>query len=66
MSKIRDARKALGMNARQLSERLGVSPAAVSQLEKAEENGQITVNKMHQVAEAMGLKFVYKIEPVDK
>jgi predicted DNA-binding mobile mystery protein A len=58
-------RKALGMSGAQLARRLGVSRASVSQTEKKELNGSVTLKHMQNAAEALGCKFVYAIVPHD-
>ena len=58
-------RKALCMSAAQLSRRLGKSRALVSNREKAELSGSVTLKTMESMAEAMGCKFVYAILPED-
>lgn len=60
---VRTVRKALGMSGAQLARRLGVTRAFVSQTEKNELNGSITVKNLQQMAEAMGCRFVYAIVP---
>lgn len=60
---IRAIRQALGMNGRQLADRLGVSASRVSALEQDEYKGNVTLNSMQKAAEAMGCKFVYAIVP---
>lgn len=55
------ARKALNMSGAQLARRLGVSRVLVSQTEKKELSGSVTLKKMQQMAEAMGYRFVYAI-----
>ena len=62
---VRTARKALGMSGAQLARRLEVTRAFVSQTEKNELNGSITVKNLQQMAEAMGCRFVYAIVPKD-
>jgi len=57
------ARKALNMSGAQLARRLGVSRAQISQSEKKEISGGVTLKKMQQMAEAMGYRFVYAIVP---
>lgn len=57
------ARKALRMSGAQLARRLGVSRAQVSQTEKSELSGGVTLKTMHNMAEAMGCRFVYAIVP---
>ena len=60
---IATARKALGMSAAQLGVRLGVTRARISQAERAELGGGVTLKTMHAAAEAMGCRFVYAIVP---
>ncbi|WP_282610836.1 mobile mystery protein A [Pelagibius sp. Alg239-R121] len=57
-------RKALGMSGAQLARRLGVSRASVSQTEKNELSGSVTLKHMQSTAEALGCRFVYAIVPV--
>lgn len=57
------ARKALNMSGAQLARRLGVSRAQISQSEKKEISGSVTLKKMQQMAGAMGYRFVYAIVP---
>ncbi|WP_342237572.1 mobile mystery protein A [Inquilinus sp. OTU3971] len=59
------ARKALGMSAAQLARRLGVTRARVSQAERAELSGGVTLKTMQATAEAMGCRFVYAIVPIE-
>ena len=56
-------RKALGMSAAALARRLGKTRALVSNTEKAELNGRVTLKTMHSMAEAMNCRFVYAIVP---
>lgn len=58
-------RKALGMSGAELARRLGVTRARVSQAERSEAEGGITLKAMEQFAEAMGCRFVYAIVPPD-
>lgn len=58
-------RKALGMSGAQLARRLGVSRASVSQTEKKELSGSVTLKHMQRTAEALDCKFVYAIVPQD-
>ncbi|MBI5534597.1 MAG: mobile mystery protein A [Deltaproteobacteria bacterium] len=62
---IATARKALGMSAAGLARRLGVTRSSVSQAERAELSGGVTIKYMQQAAEAMGCRFVYMIVPVE-
>jgi len=60
---IRTVRKSLGMSGAQLARRLGVTRGFISNTEKAELTNSVTLKTMHQMAEAMGCKFVYAIVP---
>ncbi len=60
---IRAIREALGLNATQLANRLGVKPPRISALEKAEVTGVASLNTLREAAEALGCKFVYAIVP---
>ncbi len=58
-------RGALGINARQLGERLGIEHAAVLQFEKREVEGKITLESIQKIARAMNCKVVYSVVPVE-
>ncbi len=58
-------RKALGMSGAQLARRLGVTRAAISQREKAEIDGGVSLKQMQKTAESLGCKFIYAIVPDD-
>jgi len=60
---IRTVRKALGMSGPQLARRLNVTRAQVSNTEKAELEGRVTLKTMRHMAEAMNSRFVYAIVP---
>lgn len=60
---IMTTRKALRMSGAQLARRLGVTRARVSQAERAEIDGGITLKSMDAAAQAMGCRFVYAIVP---
>jgi predicted DNA-binding mobile mystery protein A len=60
---ISEIRRALGMSARQLAARLNVSGPAVSQYEKGEVNGTMTLGTLEKVAAALGCEFVYALVP---
>ncbi len=60
---IRTVRKALGMSGAQLARRLGVTRALVSNTERAELSGGVTIKAMQQMAGAMDCQFVYAIVP---
>lgn len=56
-------RKALGMSAPQLAERMSITKPAIYQAERQEPKGGITLKQMEKFAEAMGGRFVYAIVP---
>jgi len=58
-------RNALGMSAAALARRLGKTRALVSNTEKAELDGGVTIKTMRSMAEAMNCRFVYAIVPKD-
>jgi predicted DNA-binding mobile mystery protein A len=60
---IRAIREALGMSAKQLAVRLGVTQQAVARIEKQELMGTVTIKTMRRIAEGMDCIFVYGIVP---
>ena len=52
-----------GLKGFQLAERMQVSAARISMLEKDESRGAVTLKMMARAAEAMGCKFEYRIVP---
>jgi predicted DNA-binding mobile mystery protein A len=60
---IRAVRRALGMSGRQLGERLGVSGAAISQMEASERAGTVSLGKLTAVADALDCDLVYALVP---
>lgn len=58
-------RNALGMSAAALARRLGKTRALVSNTEKAEPEGGVTLRTMQSMAKAMNCRFVYAIVPND-
>ncbi len=60
---IRGIRTAIGMNTRQLAERIGVARQATSKLETSELNDSVTLRTLRKAAEAMGCKLVYAFVP---
>ncbi|MBT8120002.1 MAG: helix-turn-helix domain-containing protein [Gammaproteobacteria bacterium] len=58
---IRRTRKKQGLKGFQLADRMQVSAARVSVLEKDEARGAVTLKMMQRAAEAMGCKFEYRI-----
>ena len=62
---IRELRGALGMSARQLAQRAGVSQPTIARLEKSEAAGAIEIKTLRRVAEGMNCRMVYAFVPVD-
>ena len=62
---IRAIRNGLGMSARQLAARLGVSQQRVAQIEKQEMDSGLTIKAMRKVAEGLDCRFVYGFIPND-
>lgn len=60
---VRAIRDALGMSASELAARLGVSQQAVSQIEAAEPEGAVTLDKLEEVARALGCRLEYALIP---
>ncbi|WP_372655448.1 helix-turn-helix domain-containing protein [Halobacteriovorax sp.] len=56
-------RGALGMSLGQLSARLGVAPSTASELEKREEKGNITLNRLRDLADALECDVQYTFVP---
>ena len=60
---IRTMRNRQGLKSFELAERLQVSAARVSVLEKDEIRGAVTLKMMDRVARAMGCRFEYRFVP---
>jgi predicted DNA-binding mobile mystery protein A len=60
---IRSIRMALGMSSKQLAERMHVKPPRITELEKAEMHGNVTLKSLQRAAEAMGCEVVYALVP---
>ncbi len=60
---IRVIREALGMSARQLGQRVGLSQPRISRLEIAESEGDLKLSTLKKIAEGMNMKFVYGFVP---
>ena len=58
---ISEIRRALGMSAAQLARRLNVSRPAVSQYEKGEVDGSLTLQTLRTAASALGCELVYAL-----
>ena len=60
---IRSIREAMGMSGRQLAERIDVKAPRITEMEKAEMHGNITMNSLRRAAEAMDCELIYAIVP---
>ena len=60
---VRSLREALGMSGRQLAVRLKVQPPRITEMEKAEKSGNITLGSLRRAAEAMDCELVYGFAP---
>lgn len=60
---IRAIRDALGMNGRQLADRLGDHRSRTMQIEQQEVNGSLTLKTVRRVADALDCVFVYCLVP---
>ena len=60
---VRTVRKTLGMSGAQLARRMNVTRALISNSEKSELSGSLTLKSITKMAEAMNCHFVYAIVP---
>ncbi|MCK4506501.1 MAG: mobile mystery protein A [Candidatus Aegiribacteria sp.] len=60
---IRAIRDALGMNGRQLADRLGEHRSRTKQIEQQEMTGSLTLKTIRRIAEALDCVFVYGLVP---
>jgi predicted DNA-binding mobile mystery protein A len=60
---IRSIREAIGMSCRQLAERIQVESPRITEMEKAETHGNITLRSLRRAAEAMECDLVYAFVP---
>ena len=60
---VRSIREALGMTSRQLAARLKVKPPRITEMEKAEMGGNITLGSLRKAAEALDCELVYGFVP---
>jgi predicted DNA-binding mobile mystery protein A len=63
MGWVRAIRDALGLTGAQLARRLDIRPASLSELEKNEASGRITLATLKRAAEALDCTFVYALVP---
>jgi predicted DNA-binding mobile mystery protein A len=62
---VRAVRDALGMNGRQLAERMRIARSQLAQIEDGELRGATSLRTMECAAEALGCEFVYAFVPRD-
>jgi predicted DNA-binding mobile mystery protein A len=60
---VRAIRDALGMTTAQMATRMDVTQPRITELEKAEVHGNITLNSLERAAEALGCRVVYVLVP---
>jgi predicted DNA-binding mobile mystery protein A len=60
---IREMRDALGLSARQLAARMGVSQPTVAKMEQSEARGSLTLASLQKAAEAMDCRLTYAFAP---
>ncbi len=58
-------RTALKMPLSAVASRIGVSSQAVSQAEKLEDQGSISISQLNKIANAMGFELHYALKPID-
>jgi transcriptional regulator with XRE-family HTH domain len=63
---IRKMRLKQGLKGFQLADRMQVSAARISVLEKDESRGAVTLKLMERAAKAMGCRFEYRIVPLNE
>lgn len=62
---IRAIRDGLGMTTAQLARRMGVTQPRISELERGEASGNITLHSLERAAEALGCRLVYALAPLE-
>jgi predicted DNA-binding mobile mystery protein A len=63
---IQAIRTALNMTQEQLAKKMGITPQSLSDFEKREKNGTITLNSLKLVARALGMDLVYAITTAEE
>jgi len=56
-------RTALGMTISQMSRRMGIAQSTMTESEKGEVEGRLTINKLRKMADALDCDFVYAFVP---
>jgi predicted DNA-binding mobile mystery protein A len=62
---VRAIREVLGMNGRQLAERMGIARSHLSQIESGEARDSVSLRTLRRAADALGCEFVYAFVPRD-
>jgi predicted DNA-binding mobile mystery protein A len=62
---INTIRTTLNMTREQLGTKLEMTKGAIQKIEEREASGQITINKLRSVGQALDMKFVYGFVPID-
>lgn len=62
---LKAVRTALGMNLRQLSNRLSITRQSMQEMEQREKEGAITIKSLREAAKALDMQLVYGFVPVD-
>lgn len=60
---LRGSRQAQGLRGVDMAQRLGVSPARISMMERDEIRGAVTLKMMKKAAQALDCEFVYALIP---
>ncbi len=60
---VHSIRTALGMSLKQLGKKLNLTPQGVKDIERREEEGSITLQRLKEVAAALNMQFVYGFVP---
>jgi len=63
---IRSVRLQRNLQGKQLADKMGVSPARISVLEKDEQRGAVTLKMMQKAAAALDCEFVYALVPKNR
>lgn len=62
---VRAVRSSIGMTLKQLGKKMNATKQSIGQLEKREQEGAISINKLKEVATALDMKLVYGFLPND-
>jgi len=60
---VRAVREALGINGRQMAERMNIARSHLSQIEDAEARGAVSIRTLQRAADALGCDLVYALVP---